>query len=331
MAETKWYGKYRAIVQDVNDPERRGRIRVQCPKVLGNYLSAWCEPCIPYATDFAGDYYVPPVGEAIWIEFEEGDVDKPIWNGGWYRPDSTPLTATAKPEDYRYIIFKNSVIRMGEMDFTFELRDIEAGSSHIVSIDDTTWMGLNYIGSKTETELQDLETIVVNKTYLLETFPAEVQENFGEVRQDIQDVADNFKAFLKDNYNPFVLVTYPRDMEALQSALDRVSDQLASINRDLQILRDGINAIDDRLGREVDNLQNQINDRIDSRTFIKTYYHLRDKLNGMIAVGAINKEGEVVNPWIYWLGENPIVNTDGSSTYGYWDGTRFAGGIQYNV
>lgn len=52
MAETKFYGKYRAKVVDVNDPERRGRIRVQCPAVLGIYKSAWCEPCIPYATDF---------------------------------------------------------------------------------------------------------------------------------------------------------------------------------------------------------------------------------------------------------------------------------------
>lgn len=43
MAETKFYGKYRAKVVDVNDPERRGRIRVQCPAVLGIYKSAWCE------------------------------------------------------------------------------------------------------------------------------------------------------------------------------------------------------------------------------------------------------------------------------------------------
>ena len=58
MADVKYYGKYRAKVVDVNDPERRGRIRVQCPSVLGTHKSAWCEPCIPYATDFAGDYYV---------------------------------------------------------------------------------------------------------------------------------------------------------------------------------------------------------------------------------------------------------------------------------
>ena len=110
MAETKWLGKYRAIVMDNNDPERRGRIRVQCPTVLGNYLSSWCEPCIPYATDYAGDYYVPPVNEAIWVEFEEGDVDKPIWGGGWYKVDSSPLTKDSNPTDYRYITFTRIVI-----------------------------------------------------------------------------------------------------------------------------------------------------------------------------------------------------------------------------
>lgn len=249
MAETKWLGKYRAIVMDNNDPERRGRIRVQCPTVLGNYLSSWCEPCIPYATDYAGDYYVPPVNEAIWVEFEEGDVDKPIWNGGWYKIDSSPLKQGSNPEDYRYITFKNSVIRMGDKEFIFELRD--GDSSYTVTIDTSTWLGLNYIGSKTEQELNDLETILANKTYLLETFPSEVQDEFDNVKTQITDVANNFNSFLSEAYNPFT---------------SEVGEQLSSITEFLNTLSSKIGEIDGNL----QDLQNQINSISNSITNLET-------------------------------------------------------------
>lgn len=249
MAETKWLGKYRAIVMDNNDPERRGRIRVQCPTVLGNYLSSWCEPCIPYATDYAGDYYVPPVNEAIWVEFEEGDVDKPIWNGGWYKIDSSPLKQGSNPEDYRYITFKNSVIRMGDKEFIFELRD--GDSSYTVTIDTSTWLGLTYIGSKTEQELNDLETILANKTYLLETFPSEVRDEFDNVKTQITDVANNFNSFLSEAYNPFT---------------SEVGEQLSSITEFLNTLSSKIGEIDGNL----QDLQNQINSISNSITNLET-------------------------------------------------------------
>lgn len=240
MAETKWLGKYRAIVMDNNDPERRGRIRVQCPTVLGNYLSSWCEPCIPYATDYAGDYYVPPVNEAIWVEFEEGDVDKPIWGGGWYKVDSSPLTKDSNPTDYRYITFKNSVLRMGEKEFIFELRD--SGKSYTVTIDTSTWLGLNYIGSKSEQELNDLELIVANKTYLLETFPSEVKSEFDNVKTQITDIANNFNSFINEAYNPFT-ESVSSSFTSISDFLDTLSSKIAEIDENLQSLQEQIDSL----------------------------------------------------------------------------------------
>ena len=251
MAETKWLGKYRAIVMDNNDPERRGRIRVQCPTVLGNYLSSWCEPCIPYATDYAGDYYVPPVNEAIWVEFEEGDVDKPIWGGGWYKVDSSPLTKDSNPTDYRYITFKNSVLRMGEKEFIFELRDSDR--SYTVTIDTSTWLGLNYIGSKSEQELNDLELIVANKTYLLETFPSEVKSEFDNVKTQITDIANNFNSFVNEAYNPFT-ESVNNSFTSISDFLDTLSSKIAEIDENLRSLQEQI----DNLGLS------DINERLDS-------------------------------------------------------------------
>lgn len=215
--DNKYYGKYRAIVKDINDPERRGRIRVECPSVLGTYLSAWCEPCIPYATDFAGDFYVPPVNEAIWVEFEEGDPNKPIWNGGWYRPNSSPLPMHESADKYRFIVFKDTVMRFGDKEIIIELRDSD--KSYTVTIDRNTWKGLNYIGSKSENELNDLENLIINKKFLLEDFPQEVQDNFKQIEESIKSVGEGFQSFINDSYNPFV-TGVSEQFDAIQQMFD---------------------------------------------------------------------------------------------------------------
>lgn len=86
-----YYGKYRAFVANVEDPERRGRIRVLCPKLFGDSLSRWCEPCVPFAFDHNGDYCPPKLGEFVWIEFEGGDVKFPIYTGGLWSANSIPI------------------------------------------------------------------------------------------------------------------------------------------------------------------------------------------------------------------------------------------------
>ena len=90
MATTQCYGKYRAKVVDVQDPQRRGRIRVMCPKVLGESKSSWCEPCIPVAYDLGGDFAIPKLGEFVWVEFEEGNSNKPIYTGGLWSANKSP-------------------------------------------------------------------------------------------------------------------------------------------------------------------------------------------------------------------------------------------------
>lgn len=90
MGVYHFYGKYRAKVVDIKDPEKRGRIRVQCPKVLGDAKSAWCEPCIPVAYDFGGDFAIPKLGEFVWVEFEDGNPSKPIYTGGIWSAEKSP-------------------------------------------------------------------------------------------------------------------------------------------------------------------------------------------------------------------------------------------------
>ena len=90
----RFYGKYRGTVLQNIDPERRGRLMVQVPDVLGPLISSWAMPCLPFAGPQMGTYIVPSVGSDVWIEFEGGDSDYPIWVGcSWGSLPESPTTA----------------------------------------------------------------------------------------------------------------------------------------------------------------------------------------------------------------------------------------------
>jgi phage baseplate assembly protein gpV len=117
MAAPKLYGKYRAYVVDADDPENRGRVKVKCPMVMGQYASDWCEICLPNTESVTGDMFIPAVGESVWVEFEDGDPNYPIVSGGWYPVGEKPDTS-AFGERVRKIGFGGSNIYMnsvGEM------------------------------------------------------------------------------------------------------------------------------------------------------------------------------------------------------------------------
>ena len=81
----RYFGKYRGVVSENNDPKKLGRIRAVVPSVLGPEISDWAVPCLPFAGPGFGLYFVPPVDAGIWIEFEGGDPQLPIWSGCYWR------------------------------------------------------------------------------------------------------------------------------------------------------------------------------------------------------------------------------------------------------
>jgi hypothetical protein len=81
---TRYYGKYRGTVVNNLDLEQRGRIMALVPDVLGIVPSTWALPCVPMAGKQQGAFMVPQMGAGVWIEFEQGDPDHPIWVGGFW-------------------------------------------------------------------------------------------------------------------------------------------------------------------------------------------------------------------------------------------------------
>jgi uncharacterized protein involved in type VI secretion and phage assembly len=80
----KFYGKYRGTVMNNIDPMQIGRIMAIVPDVLGPTPTSWAMPCVPIAGKQMGTYMIPQIGAGVWIEFEQGDPDYPIWVGGYW-------------------------------------------------------------------------------------------------------------------------------------------------------------------------------------------------------------------------------------------------------
>lgn len=80
----RFFGKYRGVVTDNLDPLMIGRVRARVPDVTGSDESGWAMPCAPFGGDGMGFFAVPATGAGVWIEFEHGDPDYPIWSGCWW-------------------------------------------------------------------------------------------------------------------------------------------------------------------------------------------------------------------------------------------------------
>jgi hypothetical protein len=87
--DNRYFGKYRGKVENAADPMRRGRLLVKVPAILGE-SGVWAMPCVPYAGDQVGFYALPEPGTGVWVEFEGGNIDFPIWTGCFWADGQIP-------------------------------------------------------------------------------------------------------------------------------------------------------------------------------------------------------------------------------------------------
>ena len=93
LVRSRFYGKYRGVVTDVD--ETTMRIKASVPSVLPTGGTGWCMPCVPYAGPQVGVLMLPEVGSGVWIEFEGGDVSYPVWVGMYWHTGEIPSQASA--------------------------------------------------------------------------------------------------------------------------------------------------------------------------------------------------------------------------------------------
>ncbi|MDF3308902.1 phage baseplate assembly protein V [Rhodococcus sp. T2V] len=97
-SQQKHYGKYRGVVLNNVDPMQQGRLQVQVPDVTGLAPASWAMPCVPIAGIQAGMVALPVPGSGVWVEFEQGNADHPIWTGCfWGSAGEIPALARVTP------------------------------------------------------------------------------------------------------------------------------------------------------------------------------------------------------------------------------------------
>jgi uncharacterized protein involved in type VI secretion and phage assembly len=102
------YGKYRGAVTDNQDPMQLGRIRARLLSAgLDSFETGWATPCFAFGGTGMGFFALPKIGAGVWIEFEGGQLDSPIWSGCWFSAASEmPSTSAVPGPGYRKVLFK---------------------------------------------------------------------------------------------------------------------------------------------------------------------------------------------------------------------------------
>src|ERR1035441_7456598 len=94
------------VMQNV-DPMQTGRLMVQVPDVSGMIPSTWAMPCFPFAGIQQGFFVVPAIGSGVWVEFEQGNPDYPIWTGCFFGSAAeTPALALATPPGLQAVVIQ---------------------------------------------------------------------------------------------------------------------------------------------------------------------------------------------------------------------------------
>jgi uncharacterized protein involved in type VI secretion and phage assembly len=159
------YGKFRGIVTDNMDPQKRGRLKLRIPSVLADQDSDWALPCLPYGgADQQGIFMVPEIDAQVWVEFEEGDISRPIWVGTfWQQESDTPEDAAKEEPTTRLIQTKSGhILQFDDEDGEEQFRLFHPADAEIIidkngtiSLIDASGGRLNLNAENNEIVLED--------------------------------------------------------------------------------------------------------------------------------------------------------------------------------
>jgi uncharacterized protein involved in type VI secretion and phage assembly len=128
------FGLYRGIVRDVDDPEEKGRVRVEVHELLGaGRLTNWASYCAPFGGGGAGFFMLPRPGDGVWVMFERGEPTRPVWIGFWFNAEDARPAEAGK--EVRVLRSKSGhQIALGDEDGK-EFLEVKDKAGNVVRID----------------------------------------------------------------------------------------------------------------------------------------------------------------------------------------------------
>jgi hypothetical protein len=117
---------YRAVVVDNKDPDSQRRLKLQIPQVLSSEVTGWAWPVEPSNLQLE----VPEIGQGVWVMFEGGDPNFPVWLGvfGDSKSQSLKISINNGSSDTGLSLLENSN-GIYTVDLIGSLNNIDGGSA----------------------------------------------------------------------------------------------------------------------------------------------------------------------------------------------------------
>lgn len=139
----KYYGAYRGVVADNEDPEFRGRLKLLVPQIYKEeVLDYWADSKGVFAGKQIGLFAIPNIGDGVWVSFENGDPHFPIWEYGWFPEGEVPTAAKNNGNKPTNMVWQSTAGHRIEMDDSKMLLRLTNKDGHIVEMNkDGTFTG----------------------------------------------------------------------------------------------------------------------------------------------------------------------------------------------
>jgi uncharacterized protein involved in type VI secretion and phage assembly len=127
-----YYSTYRGTIVDNKDPKKLGRVKVRVPQVAAdNIIEEWAWPFGQPAGENFGDFFIPPKGSPVWVQFEQGRPTNPVWTGGhWANKNGVvPEEGAGNPKN-RVRRSENWTMEMDDEGNKFKFKNIASGDYH---------------------------------------------------------------------------------------------------------------------------------------------------------------------------------------------------------
>lgn len=111
-----WYGCYPALVTDVKDPDKQGRVKVSLPwspDSAGGRYEVWARVATLFAGNNRGSWFIPDVDDEVLIVFEAGDARFPCVIGGlWNGKDAPPESMDGSGRNTKKVIRSRNGVKV---------------------------------------------------------------------------------------------------------------------------------------------------------------------------------------------------------------------------
>jgi len=132
--DKRFFGVVEAVVVEVVDPDKEGRVKIQFPWFDEEMVTEYCRVRQFYAGKGYGAFFVPEVGDEVLVAFIHGDMRMPVILGGLYNGKDKPPTDRQKDKDQKMIRTKAGHELV--FDDHQEKLTVKSKSGHVLELDD---------------------------------------------------------------------------------------------------------------------------------------------------------------------------------------------------